>query len=35
MPELFEAAGVHFDFSADTLGPLVDAVGAELNSLPD
>jgi len=34
LPELFEAAGIRFDFSAQTLGPLVDAVGAELNSLP-
>jgi len=35
LPELFEAAGIRFDFSAATLGPLMKAVQAELASLPE
>jgi oligoendopeptidase F len=34
LPELFEAAGARFDFSADTIQPLVDAVQEELAALP-
>ena len=34
LPELFEAAGARFDFSADTIQPLVDAVQEELAGLP-
>ncbi len=34
LPELFEAAGARFDFSAETIGPLVDAVNEELDQLP-
>jgi oligoendopeptidase F len=34
LPELFTAAGIHFDFSEKTLGPLMDAIGEELRSLP-
>jgi oligoendopeptidase F len=34
LPELFAAAGIRFDFSAKTLGPLVRAVGEELDRLP-
>ena len=34
LPELFEAAGARFDFSADTIKPLVDAVQEELAELP-
>jgi oligoendopeptidase F len=30
LPELFEAAGIRFDFSAATMGPLFEAVGGEL-----
>ncbi len=30
LPELFAAAGLKFDFSADTIGPLVSAVQGEL-----
>ena len=33
LPELFEGAGIRFDFSADTLKPLVDAVGEELGRI--
>jgi oligoendopeptidase F len=33
LPELFRAAGIVFDFSEKTLGPLMDAVGEELRSL--
>lgn len=35
LPELFAAAGIRFDFTAQTLGPLMQAVGEELASLPD
>jgi oligoendopeptidase F len=34
LPELFAAAGIRFDFSERTLGPLMDALGDELASLP-
>ncbi len=34
LPELFEAAGARFDFSADTIQPLVEAVQQELARLP-
>jgi len=34
LPELFEAAGARFDFSADTIAPLVEAVQQELAGLP-
>ncbi|MGD8817969.1 MAG: M3 family metallopeptidase, partial [Acidobacteriota bacterium] len=34
LPELFEAAGARFDFSAETIGPLVEAVQEELAGLP-
>ena len=35
LPELFEAAGIKFDFSTATLGPLMEAVQAELEALVD
>jgi len=35
LPELFAAAGIRFDFSEKTLGPLVNAVREELASLPE
>lgn len=35
LPELFEAAGIRFDFSESTLGPLVRALREELERLPD
>lgn len=35
LPELFAAAGIVFDFSARTLGPLMDAVAEELASSRD
>ena len=34
LPELFQAAGATFDFSAGTLGPLIDLVRRELQALP-
>ncbi|MEM9882667.1 MAG: M3 family oligoendopeptidase [Planctomycetota bacterium] len=34
LPELFAAAGLPFDFSRDTLAPLIDAVADELDRLP-
>ncbi|MEO0513754.1 MAG: M3 family oligoendopeptidase [Planctomycetota bacterium] len=34
LPELFEGAGIKFDFTQATLGPLIDAVAAELDTLP-
>ena len=34
LPELFEAAGARFDFSAATIQPLVEAVQQELKGLP-
>jgi oligoendopeptidase F len=33
LAELFEAAGIRFDFSAETIGPLLELVGAELARL--
>ncbi len=35
LPELFEAAGLRFDFSAATLGPLMTLVQEELERLPE
>jgi oligoendopeptidase F len=35
LPELFEAAGAKFDFSADTIRPLMDLIGEELAKLPE
>lgn len=34
LPELFEAAGARWDFSYDTIAPLMDLVRAELATLP-
>lgn len=34
LPRLFEAAGLHFDFSERTVRPLVEAVAEELAALP-
>jgi oligoendopeptidase F len=34
LPELFEAAGIRLDFSAETMVPLIDAVRGELDALP-
>jgi oligoendopeptidase F len=34
LPELFAAAGIRFDFSEQTLRPLMDAVAEELSRLP-
>jgi oligoendopeptidase F len=34
LPELFAAAGIRFDFSAQTLGPLLAAVEETLDALP-
>jgi len=35
LPELFEAAGIRFDFGPETVEPLVDAVREELSTLTD
>jgi oligoendopeptidase F len=35
LPELFAATGIRFDFSAATLGPLMEAVQKELRALPE
>ena len=35
LPELFQAANTRFDFSIDTLGPLMDATQRELQALED
>ncbi len=35
LPELFEAAGLRFDFTEATLTPLMAAVGEELDRLPE
>ncbi len=35
LPALFEAAGIRFDFSRDTLEPLIETVAQELASLPE
>ena len=34
LPELFEVAGVKFDFSYDTLAPLMGLIQQELDKLP-
>ncbi len=34
LPELFDAAGIRFDFTQETLKPLMDAVGEQLEQLP-
>jgi len=34
LPELFAAAGIRFDFSQQTLRPLLEAIGEELAELP-
>jgi oligoendopeptidase F len=34
LPELFAAAGIHFDFSEKTLRPLMTAIADELSQLP-
>ena len=35
MPEVWDAMGIKFDFSADTLKELVEFVQQELNDLQD
>ncbi len=35
LPELFAAAGAKFDFSAETIRPLMDLIGQELARIPD
>ncbi|HRX85595.1 MAG TPA: M3 family oligoendopeptidase [Phycisphaerae bacterium] len=35
LPELFSAAGIRFDFTYDTVAPLIEAVQHELDQLPD
>ncbi|MBB6430084.1 M3 family oligoendopeptidase [Algisphaera agarilytica] len=35
LPQLFEGAGIKFDFTKDTLAPLIDAVADELEKLPE
>lgn len=35
LPDLFKAAGLHFDFSIKTVAPLVAAMEEELEKLPD
>jgi oligoendopeptidase F len=35
LPELFAAAGIRFDFSQKTVGPLMNAVREELEQLPE
>ena len=34
LPELFQAAGIRFDFSRDQLAPLMDTIGEQLAGLP-
>jgi oligoendopeptidase F len=34
LPELFQGAGIRFDFSRETLAPLMDAIGEQLARLP-
>ena len=34
LPDLFNAAGIRFDFSEQTLRPLMDAIEEELDTLP-
>ena len=35
LPELFDACGARFDFSYDTLGPLIQMVQEELQAMPE
>lgn len=35
LPELFAAAGAQFDFSANTIRPLMDLIGEELAKIPE
>ncbi|QQE13213.1 M3 family oligoendopeptidase [Planctomycetota bacterium] len=35
LPELFASAGIRFDFSLETIKPLIDLVEAELDKLPE
>jgi oligoendopeptidase F len=35
LPELFAAAGARFDFSAETIRPLMDLIGEELGKIPE
>jgi oligoendopeptidase F len=35
LPELFAAAGAKFDFSAETIRPLMDLIGEELANIPE
>ncbi len=35
LPELFEAAGARFDFSYDTIAPVMELIQRELEKLPD
>lgn len=35
LPELFSAAGAKFDFTADTIRPLMDLIGEELSRIPE
>ncbi len=35
LPELFEAAGLRFDFGYDTVARIVDRVSKELEKLPE
>jgi oligoendopeptidase F len=35
LPKLFDAAGIRFDFTIDTLGPLMETVQAEMEKLSD
>ena len=34
LPDLFQAAGIRFDFSTQTLRPLIDSLATELQTLP-
>ena len=34
LPQLFEAAGIRFDFTSQTLGPLIEMLVSELEELP-
>ena len=34
LPELFSAAGAEFDFSYETLAPLIELLQSELDALP-
>lgn len=35
LPELYAAADIRFDFSTETIEPLIESVNKELNALPD